>query len=165
MTSRMPRIGLAGVHGHGATHVRAARELERDGRAVLAAVADHRPPGPDLDDVTAYREASDMIAAEGLDVVVLCTPMHTHLPLAEQALLHGAHVLLEKPPTPTLDEFHRLLAASEATGRAVQLGFQSLKGICAWWKSFICPTLALEPMVWRKSIQWNWLPTTFALWT
>ena len=126
MTSRIPRIGLAGVHGHGATHVRAARELERDGRAVLAAVADHRPPGPDLDGITAYREASDMIAAEGLDVVVLCTPMHTHLPLAEQALLHGAHVLLEKPPTPTLDEFHRLLAASEATGRAVQLGFQSL---------------------------------------
>ena len=122
----MPRIGLAGVHGHGASHVRAARELEREGRAVLAAVADHRPPGPDLDGVTAYREASDMIAAEGLDIVVLCTPMHTHLPLAEQALLHGAHVLLEKPPTPTLDEFHRLLAASEATGRAVQLGFQSL---------------------------------------
>lgn len=126
MIGRMPRIGLAGVHGHGASHVRAARELEREGRAVLAAVADHRPPGPDLDGVTAYREASDMIAAEGLDIVVLCTPMHTHLPLAEQALLHGAHVLLEKPPTPTLDEFHRLLAASGATGRAVQLGFQSL---------------------------------------
>jgi predicted dehydrogenase len=123
---RMPRLGLAGVHGHGASHVRAARELERQGRAVLAAVADHRPPGPDLDGVTAYREASDMIAGEGLDVVVLCTPMHTHLPLAEQAMVHGAHVLLEKPPTPTLDEFHRLLAAAEATGRALQLGFQSL---------------------------------------
>jgi predicted dehydrogenase len=123
---RMPRLGLAGVHGHGASHVRAARELERQGRAVLAAVADHRPPGPDLDGVTAYREASDMIAGEGLDVVVLCTPMHTHLPLAEHAMVHGAHVLLEKPPTPTLDEFHRLLAAAEATGRALQLGFQSL---------------------------------------
>ena len=67
-----------------------------------------------------------MIASEELDVVVLSTPMHTHLPLAEAALATGAHVLLEKPPTPTLDEFHRLLAAADAAGRAVQLGFQSL---------------------------------------
>ena len=57
-----------------------------------------------------------MIAAERLDVVVISTPMHTHLPLAEQALATGAHVLLEKPPTPTLDEFHRLVSASAASG-------------------------------------------------
>ena len=122
----MPRIGVAGTHGHGATHVDAARELEREGRAVLAAVADHRAPGPELAGVPAYHEASEMIASESLDVVVLSTPMHTHLPLAEAALATGAHVLLEKPPTPTLDEFHRLVAASAASGRAVQLGFQSL---------------------------------------
>lgn len=126
MSDRMPRIGVAGVHGHGATHVRAARELEREGRAVLVAAADHRPPDAELPGVAVHHEASEMIATEDLDIVVLCTPMHTHLPLAEAALAAGAHVLLEKPPTPTLDEFHRLLAASERAGRAVQLGFQSL---------------------------------------
>jgi hypothetical protein len=47
MTDRMPRIGVAGVHGHGATHVRAAPELEREGRAALVAVADDRPPAID----------------------------------------------------------------------------------------------------------------------
>jgi predicted dehydrogenase len=47
MTDRMPRIGVAGVHGHGATHVRAARELEREGRVVLLVVADHRPSALD----------------------------------------------------------------------------------------------------------------------
>ena len=126
MPTRIPRIGVASVHGHGASHVSAARELEREGRAVLAAVADHRAPGPELGGVPAYHEASEMIASERLDVIVISTPMHTHLPLAEQALAAGAHVLLEKPPTPTLDEFHRLVAASAASGRAVQLGFQSL---------------------------------------
>ena len=122
----MPRIGVAGTHGHGATHVAAALALEREGRAVLAAVADHRAPGPELAGLPAYHEASEMIGSEELDVIVLSTPMHTHLPLAEAALATGAHVLLEKPPTPTLDEFHRLLAAADAAGRAVQLGFQSL---------------------------------------
>ena len=126
MSERMPRIGVAGIHGHGATHVAAALALEREGRAVLAAVSDHRAPGPELAGIPAYHEASEMIVSEELDVVVLSTPMHTHLPLAEAALATGAHVLLEKPPTPTLDEFHRLLAAADAAGRAVQLGFQSL---------------------------------------
>ena len=126
MLTPIPRIGVASVHGHGASHVSAARALEREGRAVLAAVADHRAPGPELGGVPAYHEASEMIAAEQLDIVVISTPMHTHLPLAEQAMAAGAHVLLEKPPTPTLDEFHRLVAASAASGRAVQLGFQSL---------------------------------------
>lgn len=126
MTGHLPRIGIAGVHGHGASHVRAARALEREGRAMLAAVADHRAPSAELGTVPAYREASEMIAAEHLDIVVLSTPMHTHLPLAAAAMRSGAHVLLEKPPTPTIDEFHRLLDVAAETGRAVQLGFQSL---------------------------------------
>ena len=122
----MPRIGVAGMHGHGASTCSAARELEREGRAVLAAVADHRAPGPELAGVPAYHEASEMIASERLDVVVL-SHAHAHAPAARRAALAaGAHVLLEKPPTPTLDEFHRLVAASAASGRAVQLGFQSL---------------------------------------
>jgi predicted dehydrogenase len=132
-TSSTPRIGIAGVHGHGASHVRGALELERSGRARLAAIADHRPPEVESSgraggaaEIDVYADAADMIAEADLDIVVLSTPMHTHLPLALAALDAGAHVLLEKPPTPTLDDFHRLLEAADAAGRAVQLGFQSL---------------------------------------
>lgn len=126
--SRMPlRVGVAGVHGHGATHVAAALELERTGRVRLAAVADHRPPDvPLADGVVVHADAAAMIASESLDVVVLSTPMQTHLPLALAALEAGAHVLLEKPPTPTLEDFHRLIEAARRAERAVQLGFQSL---------------------------------------
>ena len=120
------RVGIAGIHGHGAGHVAAARDLERAGRIQLVAVADPRPPGADLEGVRAYSDAELMIQAESLDVVVLSTPMHTHLPLAHAALQAGAHVLLEKPPTPTLADFERLVAASVEADRAVQVGFQSL---------------------------------------
>lgn len=126
MTSPAPRIGIAGVHGHGASHVRAALDLERAGRARLVALADHRLPAADRAGVRTYGEALEMIEQTDLDIVVLSTPMHTHLPLAVAALEAGAHVLLEKPPTPTLDDFRRLLSAADRAGRSVQLGFQSL---------------------------------------
>lgn len=126
MTSPAPRIGIAGVHGHGASHVRAALDLERKGRARLVALADHRLPAADRPGVRTHGEALEMIEQTDLDIVVLSTPMHTHLPLALAALEAGAHVLLEKPPTPTLDDFRRLVSAADHAGRAVQLGFQSL---------------------------------------
>ncbi|MGI9823075.1 Gfo/Idh/MocA family protein [Agromyces sp. Marseille-Q5079] len=120
------RVGIAGIHGHGASHVAAAIALERTGSIQLAAVADPRPPESGLEGVVAHADALEMIDREALDVVVLSTPMHTHLPLAHAALRAGAHVLLEKPPTPTLADFERLVAASAETGRSVQIGFQSL---------------------------------------
>ncbi|KQM80727.1 Gfo/Idh/MocA family protein [Agromyces sp. Leaf222] len=126
MTEAPLRVGIAGIHGHGASHVAAALDLVRAGSIELAAVADPRPPEADIDGAAAYRDALEMIGRESLDIVVLSTPMHTHLPLAHAALRAGAHVLLEKPPTPTLADFERLVAASAETRRAVQIGFQSL---------------------------------------
>lgn len=126
MTATLPRIGIAGIHGHGASHVAAARSLEREGRASLVALADHRAPHDDVHGAAVYADARQMITEAALDIVVLSTPMHTHLPLALAALDAGARLLLEKPPTPTLDDFHRLVDASAATGLGVQIGFQSL---------------------------------------
>lgn len=123
---RPVRIGLAGVHGHGRSHVEAALALEAAGRARVVAVADPRGPGAVPPAVRVHRSAEEMIAEEELDVVVLSTPIPGHAALAEAALRAGAHVLLEKPPVVSVDEHERLLAASARTGRAVQVGFQSL---------------------------------------
>ncbi|RLK52906.1 Gfo/Idh/MocA family protein [Microbacterium telephonicum] len=122
------RIGLAGVHGHGRSHVEAALALQAQGRARVVAVADPRGPGEVPPDVRSHAAAEEMIAAGGLDVVVLCTPIPTHAGLAEAALAAGAHVLLEKPPVVSVVDHDRLLAASARVGRAVQVGFQSLAG-------------------------------------
>ncbi|WP_353808676.1 Gfo/Idh/MocA family oxidoreductase [Agromyces sp. SYSU T00194] len=120
------RIGVAGIHGHGATHVAEALRLERAGRARLVAVADHRAPDVAVGDAALFADAAAMIADADLDVVVLSTPIHTHVPLARAALAGGAHVLLEKPPAPSLVELEELAAAARAAERAVQVGFQSL---------------------------------------
>ncbi|WP_238176425.1 Gfo/Idh/MocA family protein [Kribbella albertanoniae] len=109
---------MAGVHGHGATHVRDAGQY-----GDLVAVADPRPP--DGVDVPVYPSLGELLAATEVDVVVISTPIQTHVPLAEMAMRAGADVLLEKPPTASMAEFDHLSRVIEETGRACQVGFQA----------------------------------------
>jgi predicted dehydrogenase len=59
-------------------------------------------------------------------VTIVCTPIHTHADLALTAAAAGSHVLLEKPPTTAVADFERLVSGMAASGRACQVGFQSL---------------------------------------
>ncbi|GAB2554185.1 Gfo/Idh/MocA family protein [Kribbella endophytica] len=78
-----------------------------------------------------FADLASLLASVEVDVVVISTPIHTHVPLAELALRAGADVLLEKPPAASLGEFQRLLEVVEETGRACQVGFQVHGSIAA----------------------------------
>lgn len=126
-----PQIAVVGLHGHGASHVRRVLELQRTGRARLAAVVDPREPGPGHDahdaGVPWYPTLGDLLSTPSarVDVVVLSTPIPTHLPLARAAMEAGIDVLLEKPTTASLAEHTELVAVAERTGRRCQVGFQT----------------------------------------
>ncbi|GAA5089652.1 Gfo/Idh/MocA family oxidoreductase [Microbacterium yannicii] len=122
-TSAPLRVGVAGVHGHGRSHVDAV--LARTDFE-LVAVADPRGGGDVPSSTRVFTDAAAMIADAELDVVVLSTPIPTHTELARLAVSRGAHVLLEKPPVPSVADHHALLSAADAASRAVQVGFQSL---------------------------------------
>ena len=109
---RPARVAVVGIHGHGSTHVRNALSLQEHGKCRLVGVADLRPPdagtvGPD---VGVFTDLESLLAVTDVDIVVVCTPIHTHRQLAEAAMRAGADVLLEKPPVPTMAEFEHLLA-------------------------------------------------------
>ena len=123
MTGRL-RVGVAGVHGHGRSHVDAV--LAMPAEVELVAVADPRGGGDVPSSTRVFGDASRMIDEAGLDIVVLSTPIPTHTDLALHALARGAHVLLEKPPVPSVADHLRLTDAADASARAVQVGFQSL---------------------------------------
>jgi predicted dehydrogenase len=55
----------------------------------------------------------ELLADEGLDAVVLATPVVTHAELARRALLAGKHVLVEKPMALVADEAEELVALAE----------------------------------------------------
>lgn len=119
-------IAVVGIHGFGATQV--SNALTR-GRVV--AVIDPRPPADGSDAAVAripwFASVEEFLAAGvPVDVAVLATPLPTHAPLAATFLRAGVDVLLEKPPTTTMAEFTELLDLEAATGRVVQVGFQSL---------------------------------------
>ena len=61
----------------------------------------------------------DALAAHPVDLVCLCTPPATHVPLAEAALAAGANVVVEKPVALSLAETDRLLAAEAASTGSV----------------------------------------------
>ncbi len=118
-----PRVAVAGVHGHGASHVRNVTRLAAAGRASLVGVADPRPTD-DLS-VPAFGSLEELLEATEVDVVIISTPIQTHVPLATLAMRAGIDVLLEKPPTASLAEFEELSAVVAETGRACQVGFQA----------------------------------------
>jgi predicted dehydrogenase len=124
------RVVLAGGHGHGHWHLANLRRLAARGVVRLAGVCDVQP----LEDAALARlgrpeqgsDLGELIERTAAGAVIVCTPIHTHTDLALTAAARGADVLLEKPPAPSLAEYRRLLTGLEATGRACQIGFQSL---------------------------------------
>jgi len=129
-----PTVALIGANGHGRWHRRRIAELQEAGRARLVALADPQPIDPDPpvpDGVPVFTAHRELLAAARPDVVVICTPPHTHLPIALDAIDAGCDLLLEKPPVASLAAHRTLAAALNAAGRTCQVGFQAL-GSTAW---------------------------------
>lgn len=117
---KSPRVAIVGAGLMGRWHARAAA---RAGSTVVA-VADPEPtraaalalrhPGAHATDSL---EAA--LAVGGIDIVHLCTPLGSHLPLALEALAGGCHVLVEKPFTDSLESTRAVLAAAHLQQRLV----------------------------------------------
>ncbi len=108
-----PRAAIVGAGLMGRWHADAARRAG----GVVVGVAD-----PDVDraallarragGVRAERELAPLLRGGAVDVVHICSPLATHLPLALAALEAGCHVLVEKPLAPSLEAADRLLSAA-----------------------------------------------------
>jgi predicted dehydrogenase len=74
-----------------------------------------------IDPARAYASYGEMMEAEsrrddGIDFVVIATPNHLHLPVAEAALAAGVAVMSDKPATATYEEVLELEAAVTKAG-------------------------------------------------
>ncbi|MGD7707286.1 Gfo/Idh/MocA family protein [Propionibacteriaceae bacterium Y2014] len=124
-------VGLAGASGYGRIHLARLARLGRAGVTELVGVADPAGPGEDTPPGTPVHADLDALLAAGVpDVVIVSTPIHTHVPLAAAAMRAGADVYVEKPPAASLPGFDELLAVQAETGRLCQVGFQSLGSRC-----------------------------------
>ncbi len=71
--------------------------------------------------VPGFLDSTNLIKSVEPDVVFICTPTISHLPLGLEALRNNVHVILEKPATRNLEEVLRLKAAAEKAQKLVQV--------------------------------------------
>lgn len=70
-----------------------------------------------------YKDYSEMLRKEELDVVSVCTPNKYHAPCTISAFEAGCHVLCEKPMAATLKEADRMAAAAKAARKKLMVAF------------------------------------------
>ncbi len=125
----MTRVALIGANGHGRWHRRRLAPRQESGALEFVGIAEPNPVDPDPPvppGTPVFADHRELLAATRPDVVVICTPPHTHLPIALDALAAGCDLLLEKPPVLSLADHARLAAALADAGRSCQVGFQAL---------------------------------------
>ncbi|MEN6466963.1 MAG: Gfo/Idh/MocA family oxidoreductase [Syntrophaceae bacterium] len=112
---RMGRFHREVIDGSGLARVIAVADpaLERDGI-----------PGKDAPEI--FSDPAELVAKAGPDVVHVVTPPSSHFELAKLALLHGAHVYVEKPFTPSAAEARELFAIAGNAGLKLCAGHQLL---------------------------------------
>ncbi|RBP38990.1 putative dehydrogenase [Roseimicrobium gellanilyticum] len=57
------------------------------------------------------------------DALIICTPAHTHLPIARLGAVHGAALLIEKPLSTSLDGVEETRCALERSGKHVAVAY------------------------------------------
>ncbi|WP_433159130.1 Gfo/Idh/MocA family protein [Kribbella sp. CA-247076] len=127
MSDSKYRIAIVGTGGIANAHAKAVQACAD--RADLVGAVDVDVDRADAfaakwDIPAVYPSLTDLLAAGDLDLVHLCTPPNTHVPLAAECLAANVNVLVEKPPTLSLDELDSLLDAERASSAQVVCVFQ-----------------------------------------
>jgi len=72
--------------------------------------------------VPAYTDYREMLETEQPDLVTVAVPTSLHETVASRALESGAHVLVEKPITATIEEAERLIDRADELDRKLMVG-------------------------------------------
>ncbi|SDI59663.1 Predicted dehydrogenase [Arthrobacter subterraneus] len=132
----MTRTLRAAILGTGAVaHLHAEALARIDG---VTAVAAADPSAERVRDFNArhgitagYGTLEELLAAEAVDVVHICTPPAGHAEQARAAFDAGAHVIAEKPPALSLTEVDDMQSAAAAANRQLAVVFQQRTGTAA----------------------------------
>ncbi|WP_405371922.1 MULTISPECIES: Gfo/Idh/MocA family protein [unclassified Microbacterium] len=123
------------------------------------AFADEFAPG-----AVVYTDAAQLLAHEELDLVHICTPPQTHVPLAVAALRAGVPALIEKPTALSLAAMDELIAVSRETGVPALTVFQHRFGAAGRRLARLAREGALgRPLVATCETLWHRTPDYFSL--
>ena len=114
-----------GIIGWGYWGPKIARNLEALSNAAVTMVADKDPlrlASLKTQPWTRTTTNVEDVFHSDVDAIVIATPVRTHYTLAKQALLHGKHVLVEKPLTTSVAEAEELIELAYKQQRILMVG-------------------------------------------
>ena len=83
-------------------------------------------PHADVPGVASFASVQAMLdGVAGLDAIAICTPPQVRYEIAHLALVRGKHVLLEKPPCPSLVQLEHLIGLAQGRGRTLYQSWHS----------------------------------------
>ncbi|KRF22357.1 Gfo/Idh/MocA family protein [Phycicoccus sp. Soil802] len=111
------RSVIVGTGFMGDVHARAVRASGGTVAAVVSRSADQAAAAATrFGAESAYTALEQALNGGQVDVVHICTPNHTHLELAHEAIAAGVHVICEKPLATSTSDAEDLEAAATAAG-------------------------------------------------
>ena len=126
--SKKVKIGIIGTGWIAASHI---HEYLKMPDVEVVALADLVPGKAEAfgkkygcETARCYLSGHEMLEAEELDGVSICTYNTQHAPCAIDALEHGVNVMLEKPFTVTTEEAIEVMRAEKKSGKILTIGFQ-----------------------------------------
>jgi len=127
------KIGILGCGNRSKAHIAALNNVPEIDIAALCDVVPHK-----MDqraelitkkiEPRKYADMEKMLAQEDLDAVAVVLPNYLHKMATIAALQAGKHVFCEKPMAMTVADCNEMIAASQSTRKAIQIGTQRRHG-------------------------------------
>lgn len=123
------RVGLIGIGGRAYGHIDG---FLKSPDSEIVALVDTDPARlqtavekrPEMADVPAYSDYKDMLAAGGLDAVLVCTPHTLHFQQIMDSFDAGLHVLTEKPMVCSTAHAKDIVVKADKVGKVLMIGYQ-----------------------------------------
>ena len=152
-------VGMVGLGMAVAPHAMALRDLEAAGRARLVGgfspSAERRAGFAARWEAPAFDSLDALLAAPGLDLVLVLTPPAAHLPVAEAAAMAGKHLLVEKPLEFDLARAEALVAMAGRAGVTLGVVFQHrFRPAALRLKAALDSGLLGDPLAASATIRW-----------
>jgi D-galactose 1-dehydrogenase len=126
-----------------------------------------------LEGVPSFESLGDLISSGmAIDAVALCTPPSVRLAMARQSLDAGYHVLIEKPPTPTLGEMFAMIDYAKAKKRVLYAAWHSRynQAVDEAKRRLAGKRVSKMKVTWREDVkrwhpgqEWIWEPGGFGV--
>ncbi len=124
------KIVLVGIGGYGQIYVKSLLEQIHDGTFSIAGAVDPSPQASaywqqlrELN-IPFYADMDSFYKHAEADLAVISSPIQYHAEQTRTALLHGSHVLCEKPLPPSVEDADDLIRLRDQSGKFVAIGYQ-----------------------------------------